>query len=151
MKRLHRHIGVKNLVNSIKFYSAHFGTKPVKIKHGYAKWMHDAPCIHFATSTHAKNGVDHLGFQVDEKRELGLIRKRLKEANMSLFDVGETLCCQAHSDKSWVIDPAGIASQAHQTLKDVQYPPVPCLRERRPTVSQDSKVNQMVANLPQKQ
>ncbi|MDP5209380.1 ArsI/CadI family heavy metal resistance metalloenzyme [Microbulbifer sp. 2205BS26-8] len=121
MKRLHIHIGVENIADSIKFYSALFDTQPVKIKHGYAKWMLDDPRINFAISTYAKNGVDHLGLQVDDKRELGLIRKRLKKAEMSPFDEGETLCCYAHSEKSWVTDPAGIAWEAYQTLKDIHY------------------------------
>ena len=34
------------------------------------------------------------------------MRKRLIDADMSLFDEGETVCCYARSDKSWVSDPA---------------------------------------------
>lgn len=121
MKRIHIHIGVEKLGDSIEFYNALFDTKPVKIKDGYAKWMLDDPCINFAISTHAKNGVDHLGLQVDEEHELGSIRERLKEADMSLFDEGKTVCCYARSDKSWVTDPAGIAWEAYKIMEDVQF------------------------------
>lgn len=120
MKRMHIHVGVEKLNDSIKFYSALFGAEPVKIKDDYAKWMLDDPRINFAISTRAKSGVDHFGLQVDEEHELEALRERLKDADLSLFDEGETVCCYARSDKSWVSDPAGIAWEAYQTMEDVQ-------------------------------
>lgn len=120
MKRMHIHIGVENLDDSIRFYSALFGAEPAKTKKDYAKWMLDDPRINFAISTRAKNGVDHLGIQVDEAHELDALRERLKQADMSIFDEGETVCCYARSDKSWVTDPAGIAWEAYQTMDDAQ-------------------------------
>lgn len=120
MKRMHIHVGVEELDNSIKFYNALFGSVPVKVKDDYAKWMLDDPYISFAISTRAKKGVDHLGMQVDDAAELETIRERLKTADMSVFDEGETVCCYARSDKSWVTDPAGIAWEAYQTMEDVQ-------------------------------
>lgn len=121
MKRMHIHVGVKSLDQSIKFYSALFSAEPVKTKSDYAKWMLDDPCINFAISTRShKVGVDHLGLQVDEHSELEALRERLKSADMPVFDEGETVCCYARSDKSWVEDPAGIAWEAYQTMDDVQ-------------------------------
>jgi len=121
MKRMHIHVGVERLDESIRFYSALFGVAPVKTKEDYAKWMLDDPCINFAISTRVKPGVDHLGLQVDDEGELGQLRERMRGADMSLFDEGETVCCYAHSDKSWVTDPAGIPWEAYQTMGDVQY------------------------------
>jgi len=83
--------------------------------------MLDDPCINFAISTRAKSGIDHLGFQVEEKGELTALRGRLKDADMALFDEGETVCCYARSDKSWVLDPAGIPWESYQTMEDVRY------------------------------
>ncbi len=120
MKRMHIHVGVEKLDDSIKFYRALFGAEPVKIKGDYAKWMLEDPRINFAISTRAKRGVDHLGLQVDEGHELDALRERLKKADMSLFDEGETVCCYARSNKSWVTDPADIAWEAYQTMEDVQ-------------------------------
>jgi hypothetical protein len=57
---------------------------------------------------------------VDESSELDAIRTRLKNADMSLFNEGETVCCYAKSEKSWVEDPAGIAWEAYQTMADLQ-------------------------------
>jgi len=121
MKRMHIHVGVENLDQSIQFYSALFGSPPAKTKTDYAKWMLDDPRLNFAISTHeGKTGVDHLGVQVDEDSELDELRERLQSADMAVFDEGETVCCYARSDKSWVQDPSGIAWEAFKTMEDVQ-------------------------------
>lgn len=122
MKRLHVHIGIDNLEECIRFYSALFGAEPSTQKSDYAKWMLDDPCVNFAISARGSStGVDHLGIQVDNSEELQDIRQRLEKADMSLFDEGETVCCYAKSDKSWVKDPAGVAWEAYQTMEEVQY------------------------------
>jgi len=121
MKRLHLHIGVENLAESIAFYSALFGEKPVKTKDDYAKWMLEDPRINFAISTRAKTkGVDHLGIQVDDEAELTALRSRLQAADMSVLHEGDGVCCYARSDKTWVQDPTGIAWEAYRTMEDAQ-------------------------------
>lgn len=120
MKRMHLHIGVKDIEKSIGFYNALFGAEPTKVENDYAKWMLDDPRINFAISTRAKNGVDHLGLQVETEDELADLRDRLQAADMSLFDEGETVCCYAKSDKSWVQDPSSIAWETYHTMADAQ-------------------------------
>ena len=122
MKRMHIHVGVERLDESIRFYSALFGAEPVKTMHAYAKWMLEDPSVNFAISTRTdRTGVDHLGLQVEHDSELEELRARLRTAEMAVFDEGETLCCYARSDKSWVTDPAGIAWEAYKTMEDVQF------------------------------
>jgi catechol 2,3-dioxygenase-like lactoylglutathione lyase family enzyme len=121
MKRIHIHIGVEKLDESIRFYSAIFGAQPVKTKADYAKWMLEDPRVNFAISTRAsKNGVDHLGIQVEENEELEELRGRIRSADLAVFDEGETVCCYANSEKSWVQDPSGIAWEAYRTMDDAQ-------------------------------
>ena len=121
MKRLHIHVGVDNLAQSIRFYSALFGAEPVKTKPDYAKWMLESPHVNFAISTRAgETGVNHLGIQVDDEGELSELRERLKKADMSVVNEGETVCCYARSDKSWVHDPAGIPWEAYRTMEDAE-------------------------------
>lgn len=120
MKRLHIHIGVNNIEDSIRFYTALFNAAPAKVKPDYAKWMLEDPRLNFAISTRTTTGVDHLGIQVDESHELEALRERLQAADMSTFDEGETVCCYARSDKSWITDPAGVAWEAYNTMEDVQ-------------------------------
>ena len=121
MKRLHIHIGVDNIEQAIPFYSALFGAQPVKTKADYAKWLLDDPRVNFAVSTRAsKKGVDHLGIQVDDNGELEELRGRMKSAALPVFDEGETVCCYAKSDKTWVQDPAGVAWETYRTMEDAQ-------------------------------
>lgn len=120
MKRLHIHVGVENLDQSIRFYSALFGAEPVKTKPDYAKWMLESPHVNFAISTRAETGVNHLGIQVDDESELTELRDRLKKADMSVVSEGETVCCYARSDKSWVHDPAGVPWEAYRTMEDAE-------------------------------
>ncbi|KTD44423.1 ArsI/CadI family heavy metal resistance metalloenzyme [Legionella parisiensis] len=122
MKRFHIHIGVNNLADSISFYNALFGTEPAKVKSDYAKWMLEDPRINFAISTRAgKHGVEHLGIQVDDADELETLRKQFSEANISTHSDGETTCCYAKSEKSWINDPSGIAWEAYHTMEDAQF------------------------------
>ncbi len=121
MKRFHIHIGVERLDESIRFYSALFGAEPVKKKPDYAKWLLEDPRVNFAISTRAKKpGIDHLGIQVDEERELHELRERLKTGDVAVVEEGETVCCYARSDKSWIQDPAGIPWEAYRTMEDAQ-------------------------------
>jgi catechol 2,3-dioxygenase-like lactoylglutathione lyase family enzyme len=121
MKRMHVHIGVESLDQSIKFYSALFGSAPTKTKSDYAKWMLDDPRLNFAISTRAgTTGVDHLGLQVDDDEEHEELRERLKRADMSLFEEGETVCCYARSEKSWVADPSGVAWETYRTMGEAR-------------------------------
>ena len=121
MKRFHIHIGVDKLEESIRFYSALFGAEPVKTKPDYAKWLLDDPRVNFAISTRAKKtGMDHLGIQVEEEHELTELRERLKAADLTIVDEGETVCCYARSDKSWVEDPTGIPWETYRTMEDAQ-------------------------------
>lgn len=121
MKWFHVHIGVEKLEESIRFYSALFGAEPIKRKPDYAKWLLEDPRVNFAISTRAKkNVVDHLGIQVDDEHELTELRDRLKTADMDVMEEGETVCCYARSDKSWIQDPAGIPWETYRTMDDAQ-------------------------------
>jgi catechol 2,3-dioxygenase-like lactoylglutathione lyase family enzyme len=119
MKRLHIHIGVEQLEEAIGFYSKLFGAEPVKRKPDYAKWMLDDPRVNLAISTRtSRKGVDHLGIQVEKEQELMDIRNRLQAGSLPVFEEGETLCCYAKSDKSWVRDPSGVPWEAYRTMED---------------------------------
>jgi predicted enzyme related to lactoylglutathione lyase len=110
MKRLHVHVSVDDLDRSIGFYSALFATEPAVVKPDYAKWMLDDPRVNFAISTRGKQaGLDHLGIQVESKDELSDVYARLHQAGGTVLEQGETTCCYAKSEKSWIEDPSGIS------------------------------------------
>jgi hypothetical protein len=116
MKRMHVHVAVEDLQRSVGFYSALFATQPAVVKSDYAKWMLDDPCVNFAISTRGRQpGLDHLGIQVENKDELSEIYARLHQAGGTVIEQGQTACCYAKSEKSWIDDPAGIAWETFLT------------------------------------
>jgi catechol 2,3-dioxygenase-like lactoylglutathione lyase family enzyme len=116
MKRMHVHVAVEDLRRSIGFYSALFAARPAVVKADYAKWMLDDPRVNFAISTRARQpGLDHLGIQVEDPDELHEVYARLREAGGEIVEQGQTACCYAKSEKSWIDDPAGIAWETFLT------------------------------------
>ncbi len=110
MKRLHVHVAVENLPQSIGFYSALFAAQPTVVKTDYAKWMLDDPRVNFAISARGRQpGLDHLGIQVESDDELHEVYGRLHQAGGNVIEQGQTACCYAKSEKAWIDDPAGIA------------------------------------------
>ena len=120
MKRFHVHVAVHDLKQSIRFYSALFGTQPSVEKPDYAKWMIEDPRINFAISTHGtKTGLDHLGIQTESAEELEEAGSRLAQADVSLMPQKGASCCYAKSDKYWTLDPQGVAWESFHTLDSV--------------------------------
>ena len=116
MKRMHVHVAVENLEQALGFYSALFAAQPAVIKADYAKWMLDDPRVNFAISTRGRiPGLDHLGIQVENTDELQEVYARLRQAGGEIIEQGQTTCCYAKSEKSWIDDPAGIAWEAFHT------------------------------------
>jgi hypothetical protein len=116
MKRLHVHVSVGDLSESINFYSALFAVRPSVIKPDYAKWMLDDPRMNFAISARGRTpGLDHLGIQVEDNAELGDVYARLKVADRPVTEQGNTTCCYSKSEKSWIVDPSGISWEAFLT------------------------------------
>ncbi|MDR3508739.1 MAG: ArsI/CadI family heavy metal resistance metalloenzyme [Caulobacteraceae bacterium] len=119
MKRLHIHVAVGDISQSVSFYSIMFGAQPTVLKDDYAKWMLDDPCVNFAISSRGvAAGLDHLGIQVEEVGELSQIAGRLKDAGVGAFDEVGATCCYAQSDKTWVADPSGIRWETFRTFGD---------------------------------
>jgi predicted lactoylglutathione lyase len=123
MKRMHVHVAVDDLHSSIGFYLALFAAQPAVIKTDYAKWMIDDPRVNFVISTRGRQpGLDHLGIQVDSRDELHEVYARLRQAGGAIIEQGQTSCCYAKSEKSWIDDPAGIAWETfHTTGENTDY------------------------------
>jgi catechol 2,3-dioxygenase-like lactoylglutathione lyase family enzyme len=117
MKRMHVHVGVTDLDQSIGFYSKLFAAEPTVVKTDYAKWMLDDPRINFAISSgdRARKGIEHLGIETESSDELAEVYGRLKAADRPVLDEGQTTCCYAQSEKSWIADPDGVVWEAFYT------------------------------------
>jgi catechol 2,3-dioxygenase-like lactoylglutathione lyase family enzyme len=119
MNRFHVHVSVKDLDESIRFYSKLFGAEPSVTKPDYAKWMLEDPRINFAISHNqcgSNVGVNHLGLQVDSESELSALESRFAQAGLAGVQEHGASCCYAKSDKTWLQDPQGIAWENFHTL-----------------------------------
>ncbi|OYY72645.1 ArsI/CadI family heavy metal resistance metalloenzyme [Sphingomonas sp. 28-63-12] len=116
MKRLHVHVAVEDLDRSIGFYSTLFAAQPSVTKPDYAKWMLDDPCVNFAISMRGTTpGIEHLGIQVEDAGELAEVYARLADADAPVVEEGQTTCCYAMSEKSWITDPQGVVWETFLT------------------------------------
>jgi catechol 2,3-dioxygenase-like lactoylglutathione lyase family enzyme len=140
MKRFHVHIAVRDLSQSIVFYSKLFGQPPSMERQDYAKWMLEDPRLNFAISSrgHAV-GVNHFGFQADSEAELKSLKVLAEAASEGqVLDQGETACCYAKSEKHWTVDP----QEKHWTVD-----PQGLAWEHFRTVSEAKEFGQSTADL----
>ena len=120
MKRMHIHLSVADLDESIRFYSGMFAAQPAVVKEDYAKWMLDDPRLNFAISRRGADlGLNHLGIQVESEQELEEMQTRLTALQPVLQKEEGVACCYAKSDKYWVHDPTGVAWETFQTLDTI--------------------------------
>ncbi len=116
MKRLHINVKVQDLDASVTFYEGLFASKPTVLKPDYAKWMLDDPLVNFSINLSGEEGgVEHLGIQADTEQERDQLFTRLDQIEGKQFKEGETVCCYAHSTKSWIADPQGVSWEIFQT------------------------------------
>ena len=107
MKRMHVHVGVDDLTQSLRFYTTLFGAEPSMVAADYAKWMLDDPRLNFAISVgHATRGIEHLGIQVESEAELAEVGERLADANGPVLTEAAASCCYATASKAWIADPS---------------------------------------------
>ena len=124
MKRMHLHLGVDDMDQSIAFYSALFAAEPTVQKDDYAKWMLEDPRVNFAITptTHTAKGIEHIGIQVESAEELNEVGERLKSAGRPVLEEAATTCCYAQSSKNWITDPDGVIWETFLTTGDhVEY------------------------------
>lgn len=117
MKRMHVMLKVENLNESIEFYSTLFGVAPTKQKEDYAKWMLDDPRVNFSIAEREGiKGIEHLGIEAETEEELLQLRSNIDRTQGLARNEGETTCCYANSDKSWITDPQGVEWEAFHTF-----------------------------------
>lgn len=120
MKRLHVSVSTDDMEKSVAFYSTLFGAGPTMEREGYAKWMLDDPRVNFVVDQKAgKQGVDHLGIQVEDEAELADVTARLDTAGEATMKQEATSCCYHVSDKTWSSDPQGVAWETFLTHGEV--------------------------------
>ncbi len=116
MKRMHVMLRVKDLEEATRFYSSLFDAEPTTRKPDYAKWMLDDPRVNFSIAEKDEDfGIEHLGIQAETPGELEELREHIDRAGGTVNNEGETTCCYASSDKTWVVDQQGVSWEAFYT------------------------------------
>lgn len=121
MKRMHVMLRVKDLDEATRFYSTLFDAPPSVQKSDYAKWMLDDPRVNFSIAEKDEEyGIEHLGIQAETPDELEELRARIGRAGGTVNNEGETTCCYANSDKTWVVDQQGVSWEAFYTSGEAE-------------------------------
>jgi catechol 2,3-dioxygenase-like lactoylglutathione lyase family enzyme len=122
--RPHLALTVSDVERSIPFYRALFGTEPVKVRSGYAKFEVTEPALNFTLNEGERSdglgAFNHAGIQVASTDAVLRARARLVEAGLATFDEMDTTCCYAKQDKIWVTAPDGESWEVFVTREDVE-------------------------------
>jgi catechol 2,3-dioxygenase-like lactoylglutathione lyase family enzyme len=119
--KLHLALNVNNLQESLAFYRALWGTEPVKVRTGYAKFDLAEPAVNLTLNENPVKGLgalNHLGIQVGSTEAVLAMRERLQERGLTTKDEMQTDCCYAIQDKIWITDPNGYHWEVFVVLQD---------------------------------
>ncbi|MFE9426097.1 ArsI/CadI family heavy metal resistance metalloenzyme [Kitasatospora sp. NPDC006697] len=117
MSRVQLALRVADLEASVAFYAELFGTEPAKRRPGYANFAIAEPPLKLVLiegEAGHDTRLDHLGIEVDSTEQVAAAGARLQEAGLATFDGGgtsrpkaggDTSCCYALQDKTWVTGP----------------------------------------------
>lgn len=120
-RRLHIHISVENIEESIAFYNIQFGTKATKVKEDYAQWLVDDLSLNFAISTRGyEKGLNHLGIQYESDEALLEAQHDFEAAGIKGKAEEGAVCCYKESNKYWVTDPTGLIWENYHSMDDVE-------------------------------
>lgn len=120
-RRLHIHMSVDDIENSIAFYSTQFQAEPTKVKEDYAQWLVDDLSLNFAISTRGhEKGVNHLGVQYESDEALLGAQTLFESKGIKGKEDKGAVCCYKESNKYWVEDPTGMVWENYHSMEDVE-------------------------------
>lgn len=120
-RRLHIHMSVDNLEESMAFYTIQFGTEATKVKDDYAQWLVDDLSLNFAISTRGdEKGVNHFGVQYESDDALLKAQHTFEEKGIKGKVEEGAVCCYKASNKYWVTDPTGMIWENYHSMDDVE-------------------------------
>ncbi|MEU2735432.1 ArsI/CadI family heavy metal resistance metalloenzyme [Streptomyces sp. NPDC007095] len=108
MSRVQLALRVPDLQASIAFYSKLFGTKPAKLRDGYANFAVAEPPLKLVLvqgSPGEDTRMDHLGVEVESSEAVHAATTRLTDQGLATDAEDDTTCCYALQDKVWVHGP----------------------------------------------
>jgi catechol 2,3-dioxygenase-like lactoylglutathione lyase family enzyme len=121
--RPHLAINVSDVGRSVPFYTALFGSKPEKVRPGYAKFSVADPALNFTLNEGPRTDLgafNHAGIEVADTESVLSAKQRLLEVGLATFDELDTTCCYARQDKIWVRDPDGTPWEVFARHEDTE-------------------------------
>lgn len=141
----HISLNVKNITDSVKFYTKLFGLEPMKFitgnttthsvirdqdgersekpRFGYAKFDVANPPLNFvlneAPFSHG-GSLSHLGIQVETTDDVLKTRERWIAEGLLTVDEMKVDCCYALQDKTWARDPDGNEWEVFVVLENTE-------------------------------
>ena len=138
----HVSLNVKNVEESVQFYSKLFGIEPLKFikgttttdpivpenagekpRVGYAKFDVENPPLNFVLNEvpFSQGGsLSHLGIQVASTGDVLTTRERWVESGLVTVDEMKVDCCYALQDKTWARDPDGNEWEVFVVLENTE-------------------------------
>jgi len=108
--RLQLALNVRDIEESITYYSKLFDSKPHKRRAGYANFAIDNPPLKLVLfeNPNADERVNHLGVELSDTENLRDITERLENSGISEKIENQATCCFAIQNKIWSIEPQGL-------------------------------------------
>jgi catechol 2,3-dioxygenase-like lactoylglutathione lyase family enzyme len=124
MSRVQLALNVADIDDAIAFYSKLFGTKPAKIRPGYANFAVAEPPLKLILieGNGQPGSLNHLGVEVESTEDVAATQKRLANEGLPTATEDEVSCCYAVQDKVWVDAPDGEPWEVYTVLADVEMP-----------------------------
>src|SRR5205807_6218687 len=109
MPRVQLALNVSNLDGAVEFYSKLFGTKPAKVRPGYANFAVADPPLKLVLieGNGAPGTLNHLGVEVASTDEVTAAQRRLAGEGLATATEDNVTCCYAVQDKVWIDAPGG--------------------------------------------
>jgi len=112
-------LNVSDLAAAIEFYSSLFGSRPDKVRDGYANFAISEPPLKLVLMEGGEPGtLNHLGVEVRSTDEVTAATSRLAGAGLDTAVEDEVTCCFAVQDKVWVHGPDDEAWEVYTVLAD---------------------------------
>lgn len=103
-------LNVKNLDESVAYYSKLFGVEVNKRKPGYANFAVDNPPLKLVLfeNPDAEDRLNHVGFEVDTAAEVEATIDRIEPLGLASKIIMDETCCYAEKSTVYAHDPEGL-------------------------------------------
>jgi catechol 2,3-dioxygenase-like lactoylglutathione lyase family enzyme len=125
MSRVQLALNVADIDQAIEFYSKLFGTRPAKVRDGYANFAIADPPLKLVLIEHSEGrgrgvagALNHLGIEMETTGEVRAATARLAGEGLEPDPQDAVTCCYAVQDKAWVDDPDGAPWEVYTVLAD---------------------------------